>query len=466
MKPIFRSLRSGSRYSLPLLASVLVFSLIPTAAAQADWVEQMKLRPVEDCGFFGQAAAMEGDRAALGAPGSQDAAYLFRFDGWAWQEEAELVADDGRLGDFGWSISLSGDAVVVGAPGYYSGDSAGAAYVFRYNGSAWAQETKIQPADGESGEHFGSCVAMSGDALVVGAHLDDDNGSQSGSAYVYRFDGQQWNQEQKLLASDAEVSDWFGCSVAIDGSIVLVGANGCRVGDESGAGAAYVFRHDGTAWVEEAIIAASGGSHLDAFGGSVALAGDTALIGATGNDDAAFDAGAAYVFQHDGLDWSQQQLLASDGEDYDCFGTSVAFDGTTAVVGVPSSDDGGDKAGSAYVFRFDGVTWVEEKKLLASDGAEEDEFGRSVAVSGDTVMIGARGDRGDNGYTKVGSAYAFGPAPLPCRGDLDADGDTDQADLGILLAAYNTSGLGDLDGDDDTDQADLGVLLADYGCGA
>ncbi len=307
---------------------------------------------------------------------------------------------------------------------------------------------------------------MSGDALVVGAHLDDDNGSQSGSAYVYRFDGQQWNLEEKLLASDAEASDWFGCSVAIDGNTLLVGADGCRVGDESGAGAAYVFRHDGTAWVEEAIIAAMDYDRLDGFGGSVALAGDMALIGATGNDNAAGEAGAAYLFQYDGLDWTQQQqLLASDAENYDYFGTSVAFDGTSAVVGVPSSDDGGDKAGSVYVFTFDGVNWAEEKKLLASDGAEEDEFGRGVAVSGNTIMVGAPGDRGDNGYTKVGSVYAFGPEPLPCRGDLDADGDTDQADLGILLAAYNTSGLGDLDGDDDTDQADLGILLADYGCG-
>ena len=214
--------------------------------------------------------------------------------------------------------------------------------------------------------------------------------------------------EFKLTASDGAANDYFGHSVAMSGDTVVVGAHCDDVGGYADPGSAYIFNRSGTNWTEQAKLTASDGTAGDYFGISVAISGDTVVVGAYGDDVGSNgDQGSAHVFVRRGSDWTQQaQLIASDGAASDYFGGSVAISGDTVVVGA-YGDDGGDAGqGSAYVFARSGTTWTEQAKLTASDGAANDYFGRSVAMSGDTAVVGATYDEvGAN--ADQGSAYVY-----------------------------------------------------------
>ncbi len=385
---------------------------------------------------FGR-SSVSGDTAVIGAPYDNDngnysgSAYIFRFDGANWVEEAKLLASDGAESDyFGCSVGISGDTAVIGASGDDdNGGNSGSTYIFRFDGTNWAEEAKLLASDGAAMDRFGASVSVSGDTAVIGASGDTVN--HSGSVYIFRFDGTSWVQEQKLTASDGAAADKFGVSVSISGDTALIGA---YADDDNGnsSGSAYIFRFDGANWVQEQKLLASDGATEDYFGLPVGVSGDTAVIGAHYDDDNGSNSGSAYIFRFNGANWVQEtKLLASDGAASDYFGRSVSVSGNTAVIGAYGDDDNGDLSGSAYIFRFNGSSWGEETKLLASDGATEDYFGLSVGISGDTAVIGAGLDD-DNG-TKSGSAYIFGLSMNP--GDLDFDNDVDFDDF-CLFAAY------------------------------
>jgi len=209
----------------------------------------------------------------------------------------------------------------------------------------------------------------------------------------------------KLTAIDADDDDRFGWTVAVDGVVTLVGA---FKHDEVAlnAGAVYAFRREGTTWVQEAELLASDGASTDRFGWAVGLDGNVAIIGARTEDDSEADAGAAYVFRRSGTSWNQEaKLLATDGAAGDDFGGSVAIDGDLIVVGAGRNDDGGDGSGSAYVFRHVLGAWMQEAKLVAADASAGDDFGVAVRVSGNRVLVGA--DLENAGGSLSGSAYVF-----------------------------------------------------------
>ena len=271
-------------------------------------------------------------------------------------------------------------------------------------GDVIIEDFKLLASDGEAGDYFGSSVSISGDTALIGSSHDNDNGDDSGSAYVYRFDGSQWIEEAKLIASDGFKNDRFGRSVSISGDVALIGAEGYF--DNSFTGSAYVFRFNGSQWIQEAKLLASDGGEEHGFGSSVSISGDRALIAATGDDDNGFGSGSAYIFHFDGSQWNEEaKLLASDGEEEDRFGGRVSISNDTALIGAYKDDDNGQASGSAYIFRFNGSQWVEEAKLLASDGAAGDYFGYSVSISGETALIGAFFD--DDNDTSSGSAYVY-----------------------------------------------------------
>lgn len=312
----------------------------------------------------------------------------------------KLTASDGIASDrFGISVAISGDTAVVGAP--WEEAQRGAAYVYtRVNGS-WVEQAKLTASDGLATLKFGFSVAISGDTIVVGGSPYHGPVTQ-GSAYVFTRIGDTWTEEAKLTASDGAIGDNFGSSVAVSGDTVLVGASGI-----AGGGAAYLFTRAGGVLTEYDKLTAEGGDN-DAFGSFVAVSDRTALIGATKGDGANADQGSAYIFTETDGKWAEADALtASDGASGDLFGFWVGLWDDTAIIGAPADD--GDK-GSAYVFTRTGSTWSKSKetKLMASDGAAGDNFGRSVAVSGDadTVVVGAQKD--DVGLNlDQGSAYVF-----------------------------------------------------------
>ena len=384
-------------------------------SALAAWDEEAKVAASD--GYpgdrFASSVATSGDLAVVGVVEDDDqgsasgSAYVYRWGGSAWNEEQKLLASDGAASDkFGWSLSVSGNVVVIGAP--YdddNGSSSGSAYVFRYVDSTWVEEQKLLPADGAASDKFGYSVAVVGNAVVVGAYGDDDNGSSSGAAYVFRFEGSSWIREQKLLPADGASSDFFGIGVSVSDDVIVVGAN---KDDDNGtnSGAAYAFRHDGASWVEEAKLLASDGAAYDYLGRSVSVSGEVAIVGAYNDADNGPASGSAYVFHFDGVSWVEEaKLLASDGTESDEFGLTVSVSGNVAVVGAHLNEEMGDFSGAAYVYRFDGATWTESVKLLASDAYHLDEFGNAVAVSGSVIVVGAYLE--DPGNTDAGSAYIF-----------------------------------------------------------
>ncbi len=262
----------------------------------------------------------------------------------------------------------------------------------------WIQQAELTASDGAAKDAFGYSVAISGSMALVGApyRMVGSNFSQ-GAAYVFVESGGTWVQQAELTASDGAANDDFGDSVAISGSTAMVGAAGHTVGSNYSQGAVYVFVKSGGTWSQQAELTASDGGAYDYFGLSMAVSGGTAVVGAddhvVGSNNAQ---GAAYVFIENGGTWSQQaELTASDGAAHDYFGRSVAVSGSTAMVGAFAHSVGSNNAqGAAYVFVESDGTWSQQAELTASDGAANDGFGESVAVSGSTAVVGAFRKRG------------------------------------------------------------------------
>jgi hypothetical protein len=358
--------------------------------------------------------------------------------GWQNVQQDKLTASDGAADDhFGWPVSISGDYAIVGA---YRDDDRGAdsgsAYIFALdylNCSDWDQIVKLTASDGAANDYFGFSVSISGDYAVVGAYYDDDRGANSGSAYIFKYDGATWSQQQKLTASDGAANDNFGNSVSISGDYAVVGAYD---DDDRGtnSGSAYIFKRVGTTWSQQAKLTASDGAAIDNFGYSVSISGDYAIIGAYRDDDKGADSGSAYIFKYDGATWVQQQKwTASDGSASDNFGNSVSISGDYAVVGAYGDDDRGTNSGSAYIFKYDGATWSQQQKWTASDGAANDFFGGSVSISGDYAVVGAYGD--DDRGSSSGSAYMFGKTLCP-GADLNGDCFVDFVDIALIASQW------------------------------
>ena len=378
------------------------------SSTQINWTETQKLLPSDGAeeDFFGQSVSFDGDTALIGAyydDNGKGSAYVFTRSGDTWTQQAKLLASDGATWDwFGYSVCLDGDTALIGA--YQDDDTAehcGSAYVFVRSGITWTQQAKLLAADGAYLDAFGAAVSLSGDTALIGTPGDDDKGPESGSAYVFTRSGTTWTQQAKLLASDGAADDNFGWSVTLDGNTALIGAG---TDDDTGAdsGSTYVFTRTGTVWTQQQKLVASDGAAGDYFGTSLSLDGDTALIGATGDDDSGNWSGSAYVFLRAGTTWTQQQkLIPSDCSEGDNFGIAVSLDGDTALIGAYNDD----YKGSAYVFTYAGSIWTQQAKLLASDGTMGDWFGYSVALDEDTALIGAP-STDDNGWDS-GSAYLF-----------------------------------------------------------
>ena len=322
-------------------------------------------------------------------------------------EETKLVASDGTVEDrFGNCVSISGDRAVVGANFSDAlGEDSGAAYVFHWDGSQWNQVARLVASDGTVGDRFGYWVSISGNRLVVGALYKDALGENSGAAYVFEWDGNSWEEQTKLLPVDGAAGDEFGTSVSISGDRIVVGSH--FDGDQgTDSGSAYVFEWDGNSWEEQAKLVASDGAPEDYFGQSLSISGDRLVVGAHGADNQSANSGSAYVFEWDGNSWEEQtKLIASDSAENDDSAFSVSMQGDRIVVGSHFDDDQGTDSGSAYVFEWDGNSWEEQTKLTASDGAAGDEFGIFVSMDGNRIAVGTYRD--DDQGTDSGSAYVF-----------------------------------------------------------
>lgn len=379
---------------------------------------------------FGDSVALSGDTAIVGAhyAGStgNGAAYAFvrTAEKWA-QQGPPLTASDGAPGyRFGEVVALSGDTALIGAPNEKVGANfaQGAAYVFVRNGTTWApQGSKLLAADGASNNNFAWSVAIDGDTAAIGAYRAL---ASQGAVYVFVRSGTTWSQQgARLVSSDGASGDAFGTSVALSGDTLVVGAPGKAVDTKGGAGGVYVFVRSGGAWSQQGSrLLSSDIAAGDRLGAAVSVSGDTLLAGAeqktVGSNP---QQGAAYVFQRSATIWTQQgsRLVASDGADQEYFGSAVALVGDTAAVGARYQPKL-TAEGAAYVFVRSSSTWAQSGPKLTA-GTAETWFGYSVALSSDTLIVGGAGAKvGKN--VEQGTAYAFYRAGAPgdaCAGAGD-----------------------------------------------
>jgi uncharacterized repeat protein (TIGR02543 family) len=484
--------------------------------------------------YFGQSVAVSGDTVVVGAYGEASsatgvngnqtdnsgylagAAYVFVRSGTTWTKQAYLKASNTGAGDyfggagdyFGMSVAVSGDTIVIGAEGEdssapgvngnendNSAESSGAAYIFTRSGTTWIQQAYIKASNVGAGDLFGHSVSVAGDTVIVGACQEDSNatgvnGNQadnsandSGAAYVYTRSGTTWTQQAYLKASNTR-HEGFGGAVAVSSDTVVIGAvwessnatgvNGNQADNSASySGAAYVFNRSGTTWTQQAYLKASNTQEMDFFGFSVAVSGDTVVVGAVGEssnatgvngdqaDNSAEGAGAAYVYTRSGTMWTQQAYLkASNARTDDRFGQSVAVSGDTVAIGAKqesgnSTGVNGDQAdnsvrysGAAYVYHHIDAAWVQQAYIKASNTGDGDNFGCSVSLSGDTLVVGAEressnatgvnGNQADNSAFLAGAAYVFFVPPryslavTAPHGSLTGDGDYEANNMATL----------------------------------
>ncbi len=433
--------------------------------------------------------------------------------------ECKLTASDAQSDTgFGLSVAIQDDYVAVGASTTNdNGTASGSVYVYRRDGSEWEEVQKIVPDDGGPGDRFGSSVAIDGDILAIAAETDDEAADNAGSVYVYRLVGEEWVLEQKLLASPnatffpmaGAAGESFGASISISsdaalGAVIAIGASGADNGDGANSGLAYVFRfNDGTLmWDQEAILAPLFDSAVgDFFGYSVSVDDLTIAVGSPYEDDTLEDSGAVYVYVFNGTHWGlpafpdvgfqtqkikalrdplaceppglksenaigkddafgktvsldngilaigaddadnlvknaacgfvtpaggknsgkvyffeetapasgvwnfDERIIANDFADQALFGRSVALDGDTIAIGARGVNDAGALSGAAYIFKNGGGVWAQDRKINASDAEPFDYFGETVGLSGDNAVIGAFGD--DDSGPNSGAAYTY-----------------------------------------------------------
>jgi hypothetical protein len=402
-----------------------VFALPMPVLAQCE-VERLFGSDTDEQDEFGESVSIDGDFAAVGAinvpspTGFDGAVYIFqRQSGGTWLEIKRITAPDGGSGrGFAWSLSLRGDLLVVGAPfDNQAASHAGAAYVFQRELGGpdnWGFVRKIIADDAASSDRFGESVAVDGELTLIGAPRRDTAGADAGAAYLFSRNlggSNQWGLVRQMVASDASSDDFFGDSVSLSGDIALVGATSAN-GASAQSGAAYVFRRDEGGvgmWAETAKLFAPDGHGGDDFGISVSVNAGQIAIGAPDAETIYNDPGSAYIYEQDQADPSlwpfRQKLVGSDLVNTPDFGNAVDLRGDRLIVANLLDDHNAPNAGAAYLFARseggDGM-WHEVHKFVASVISPSAYFGRSVAVSDDTAIIGSNYDNSRRYQCRLG----------------------------------------------------------------
>lgn len=383
---------------------------------------QVKLLPSDGSARdeFGVSVSIAGNTAVVGSiydddlGGDAGSAYVFVEENGVWTQQAKLLAKDGRQGDyFGISVAIAGNRIIVGAAeATTDGVRTGAAYVYDRVADVWTFTQKLNPSTALTNDYFGYAVALEGDVAVIGAPQTDAVAYDSGAAYVFRFDGTQWNEVDKIWAATGGTYGFFGGSVALWGTTALIGQWDDGSGDDKGS--VFAYKENNGSWLLQEELKASDASQGDTFGFSVAIYKNKAFIGAPFRDSGCDNSGAAYVFGRYNEDWCEEQIIIPEDKNASqAFGSSVATWGDMAAIGSYWDEDNGEYSGSAYAYRNIDDVWTYQFKYVPQDGVVGQLFGISAAMDGDRVIVGANGDD-DNGIDS-GAAYQFSvlEAPTP-----------------------------------------------------
>jgi len=361
--------------------------------------------------YYGWSISASGDSVLIGMPYeftgvtlTPGAAYVQRFDGTQWSQQAKLAASDGVNFDyFGEAVALSGDWAAVGAPDHQS--ARGAVYLFQRSGGVWTQQAKLLPSDPAQGARFGAALAFDGSTLAAAA---PGNSGGRGAVYLFTLSGGTWTQSQRIAAADAAANDRFGQAVAIDGDTLVVGAPG-KTDSVSGQGVAYAYLRSGSSWTQQARWSRAGAQAGEGFGSSVAVSGNLAAAASPyAPAVSGFGGGVVQTFLRSGASWAPAGTLRSSaGSDTAQFGYALSLRGPRLLVGLAGDTIGENLfQGSLEAYLFEDGSWSLSQRMLASDGEQEAQLGFSVSQSADFAVSGAPG-ASNGAATYAGAAYAF-----------------------------------------------------------
>ena len=377
--------------------------------------EENKIVPVEceKSDNFGRSVAILGNYAVAGANGDDDnggnsgAVYMINFNGHEWVKNQKILPADGDINDyFGCSVAISGPFAILGSYGNDDiGSKSGAAYVYKLSNQGWKKYQKLIPDDGVSNDYFSYAVDIDEDYAIIGAYGDDDKGSMSGSAYIFKKKNDRWVQQQKIIDDRGERNDHFGYSVSISGNFAIVGAfRDDDKGDSSGS--AIIYKQSNDTWIKHSRLVAKDGKSNDYFGHDVSIDGEYAAIGAYRNDDKGTNVGSVYVYKYNKGNWAyHSKIVPNDGSPNDYFGYSLDLNKKSLIIGSYGDDDKGASAGSAYLYELKSDKWEFKKKYVASDGKPYDYFGFDVSIGDIGIIVGAYGHDEQGGMS--GAVYIF-----------------------------------------------------------
>lgn len=428
---------------------------------------------------LGFSADIEGNVAIAGAyrRDPDGAAYIYeRFNG-QWALTAELLAPDPGAPftseEFGHAVAVSGNTAIVSSIRFPDPERRGIVYVYvRDSAGKWNLQADLMASDSDFTDEFGWSLALEGETLLVSAIGDDDHGQNSGAVYVFTRSGTTWTQQTKITMPGSFGDSGFGVDIALDGDTAIIGAEDYN----DYQGEAHIFVRSGSAWLHQATLTASDPEENCAYAETVAIDGDTAIVGAHARNVFWTNSGAAYVYQRSGTTWTQQIRLTQGVEDSlweDHFGWAVAVSGGIIAVGYLNDDDACPEnplcdSGSVRLFRRDQSAWVDHGDITPHDSVQSQQFGQVVALDGDDLIVGVPGD--DEGGGNMGAAYFFaGLLDIDCNQNNTPDG-CDIADG--TSADLNNNGVpdecepanpGDINGDGVIDIDDLLIVVGSWG---
>lgn len=395
-----------------LLTVSIVYATLASIPSLAPTQTKLSAADAFDGQLFGRSLAVHGNTAVVGAPNhsvstdGSGAAYVYVRNETGWQFQQKLTASDATPQSFfGISVAVDNDTIVVGAHGV--ANASGAAYVFSRSGNTWVQQQKLTGSENSPFDSFGLSVDIKGDRIVCGAFGNSDfNTITWGSAYAFTRTGNVWTETQKLAASDASDFNRFGLRVALSEDTIIVGADG----NSGFSGAVYVFTFNGSSWVEQEKLRAQDATRKTFFGYRLGISGDTIVAASEGWVDATIETStpaAVYIFRRTPSGWHQQKRIRiTDAGLLGQFGLTADVSGNTIVIGCPNDFTVAPYSGSAYIYRRNGESnWTVHQKFFASDAARDDVFGSAVAIDDNTVLVGAEGKSDVAPF--AGAAYVF-----------------------------------------------------------
>ena len=364
--------------------------------------------------FFGRFVELNNDNAFISAyqdfenGSSSGALYIYNKSGVSYQQVKKIFPDDGGVEEFfGYSMSSFDDWLITGA--HHDSDfgaSSGGAYVLlKSENKNWEFYQKLLPFDASEADEFGKTVDIYQDYIVSCSYLDDDSGTNSGSVYIYKWNGQSWEHNDKIHASDPEDYSQFGLALDLFKNQLIIGSpfkNSCG----TNCGAAYIYERINGKWTETAKLVPDDLSEKDEFGITTKINNDYAFVSSIKDDDLGENSGSVYIYKKTNNKWNYlQKLTAFDGEAGDAFGIALEINDSLAIIGSYFDDDNGENSGSVYIYKNIDDDWQFIKKITPDDGDESDAFGSSISLNENNVLIGAYSDD-DNGFFS-GAAYLF-----------------------------------------------------------